>query len=137
MAYGSPGGRTFLAHARRLPVGPFRNVRRTSEGATRGERIMLDLNKLHVFNVVAQAGSFSAAADRLYVTQSAVSQHIKELETGLGRQLFQRGRRGVRLTPHGDQGRGNGEELHRRAPRRHSRALTRPLGREGLPQRGR
>ena len=51
---------------------------------------MIDLNKLHVFNVVAQAGSFSAAADRLYITQSAVSQHIKELETGLGRQLFQR-----------------------------------------------
>ena len=63
---------------------------------------MIDLNKLHVFNVVAQAGSFSAAADRLYITQSAVSQHIKELETGLGRQLFQRGRRGVRLTPHGE-----------------------------------
>jgi DNA-binding transcriptional LysR family regulator len=63
---------------------------------------MLDLNKLHVFNVVAQAGSFSAAAERLYITQSAVSQQIKELETGLGRQLFQRGRRGVRLTPHGE-----------------------------------
>lgn len=63
---------------------------------------MIDLNKLHVFNVVAQAGSFSAAAERLYVTQSAVSQQIKELEAGLGRQLFQRGRRGVRLTPHGE-----------------------------------
>ncbi len=63
---------------------------------------MLDLNKLHVFHIVAQAGSFSAAAERLYITQSAVSQHIKDLETGLGRPLFQRGRRGVRLTPHGE-----------------------------------
>lgn len=63
---------------------------------------MLDLNKLYVFNVVAQVGSFSAAADRLTITQSAVSQQIKELETGLGQQLFQRGRRGVRLTPHGE-----------------------------------
>lgn len=63
---------------------------------------MLDLYKLHIFSVVVQTGSFSAAADQLYMTQSAVSQHIKELEGSLGRQLFQRGRRGVRLTPHGE-----------------------------------
>ncbi len=68
----------------------------------RKERAMLDLHKLQIFMVVAQEGSFSAAADRLYVTQSAVSQHIKELEASLGRQLFQRGRRGVALTPQGD-----------------------------------
>ncbi|MBZ0281581.1 MAG: LysR family transcriptional regulator [Anaerolineae bacterium] len=63
---------------------------------------MLDLYKLHIFSVVVQEGSFSAAAERLYMTQSAVSQHIKELEASLGRQLFQRGWRGVRLTPHGE-----------------------------------
>jgi DNA-binding transcriptional LysR family regulator len=63
---------------------------------------MLDLYKLHIFSVVGQEGSFSAAAERLYMTQSAVSQHIKALEGGLGRQLFQRGWRGVRLTPHGE-----------------------------------
>lgn len=63
---------------------------------------MLDLYKLHIFNVVVQEGSFSAAAERLYVTQSAVSQHIKELEAGLGRQLFHRGSRGVKLTPYGE-----------------------------------
>lgn len=63
---------------------------------------MLDLYKLHIFSVVVQAGSFSAAAERLYMTQSAVSQHIKALEIGLGRQLFQRGPRGVRLTAHGE-----------------------------------
>jgi len=63
---------------------------------------MLDLYKLHIFAVVAQEGSFSAAAEHLYMTQSAVSQHIKELETSLGRTLFQRGWRGVKLTPHGE-----------------------------------
>lgn len=63
---------------------------------------MLDLYKLHIFAVVSQEGSFSAAAERLYMTQSAVSQHIKELETSLGRTLFQRGWRGVKLTPHGE-----------------------------------
>lgn len=63
---------------------------------------MLDLYKLQIFSVVVQEGSFSAAAERLYMTQSAVSQHIKELEASLGRQLFQRGWRGVKLTPHGE-----------------------------------
>lgn len=72
---------------------------------------MLDLNKLHVFHVVAQAGSFSAAAERLYISQPAVSQHIKDLEAGLGRQLFQRGRRGVRLTPHGEILRGYARDI--------------------------
>lgn len=63
---------------------------------------MLDLYKLQVFSMVVQEGSFSAAAERLYVTQSAVSQHIKELEASLGRQLFRRGWRGVTLTAHGE-----------------------------------
>jgi DNA-binding transcriptional LysR family regulator len=63
---------------------------------------MIDLHKLHIFAVVAQEGSFSATAERLYITQSAVSQHIKDLERDLGRPLFQRGRRGVTLTSHGE-----------------------------------
>lgn len=63
---------------------------------------MIDLHKLQVFQAVVQQGSFSAAAERLYITQSAVSQHIKDLETLLGQALFQRGRRGVSLTPQGE-----------------------------------
>src|SRR5512145_430713 len=63
---------------------------------------MLDLYKLQIFAVVVQEGSFSRAAEHLYVTQSAVSQHIKELEAGLGTTLFQRGPRGVKLTHPGE-----------------------------------
>lgn len=63
---------------------------------------MLDLYKLQIFSVVVREGSFSAAATRLYMTQSAVSQHIKDLESSLGRRLFERGWRGVKLTPHGE-----------------------------------
>ncbi len=63
---------------------------------------MIDLYKLHIFDVVLQMGSFSAAAERIYMTQSAVSQHIKELESSLGQILFIRGRRGVTLTPAGE-----------------------------------
>lgn len=62
---------------------------------------MLDLYKLQVFAQVAQAGSFSAAAEQLYMSQPAVSQHMQDLEASLGAQLFQRGRRGVTLTPEG------------------------------------
>lgn len=63
---------------------------------------MLDLYKLQIFLTVVQEGSFSAAAEKLYMTQPAVSQHMKELETSLGRALFQRGWRGVQLTSHGE-----------------------------------
>lgn len=63
---------------------------------------MLSLYKLEIFASVVQAGSFSAAAQRLYMTQPAVSQHIQDLEKSLGTPLFIRGRRGVTLTPPGE-----------------------------------
>lgn len=62
---------------------------------------MFDLHKLQIFAQVAQAGSFSGAAERLFMSQPAVSQHMKELEEALGVQLFRRGRRGVTLTAEG------------------------------------
>ncbi len=63
---------------------------------------MLKLGKLEVFAVVAEEGSFSAAAERLHLSQPAVSRHIQELESALGIRLFKRQRRGVTLTPGGD-----------------------------------
>lgn len=62
---------------------------------------MLSLYKLEIFGTVVQVGSFSGAAQRLYMTQPAVSQHIQDLEAWLGTPLFLRGRRGVTLTPAG------------------------------------
>ncbi|MBI5667869.1 MAG: LysR family transcriptional regulator [Chloroflexi bacterium] len=62
---------------------------------------MLNLYKLEIFRMVVEAGSFSRAADRLYLSQSAISQHIQDLEASLGTRLFERGPRGVRLTPAG------------------------------------
>ncbi len=63
---------------------------------------MLSLYKLEIFNAVVQEGSFSRAAERLYLSQPAVSQHIHSLESSLGTRLFERGRRGVQLTPAGE-----------------------------------
>lgn len=63
---------------------------------------MISLYKLEIFSVVVEAGSFSSAAERLFLSQPAVSQHIQDLETSLGVQLFERGPRGVRLTASGE-----------------------------------
>src|SRR4051812_12544396 len=62
---------------------------------------MLDVRRMRVLREVAAQGSFSAAAEALNFTQSAVSQHVAALERETGTQLVERGRRGVRLTDAG------------------------------------
>ena len=62
---------------------------------------MLNLNRLRIFVEVSSAGSFSAAADSLSYTQSAVSQQIAALEAETGVTLLEPLPRGVRLTPAG------------------------------------
>ncbi len=61
----------------------------------------MDLALLRTFLEVANTGSFVAAADRLFVTQSAVSLRIKRLETDLGQTLFERSKSGAEMTPAG------------------------------------
>ncbi|WP_245391778.1 LysR family transcriptional regulator [Salinicola aestuarinus] len=62
----------------------------------------MDLNLLTLFIAVAEAGNFRAAADRLGVTRSAVSQGVRRLESDLTRPLFNRTTRSVRLTEEGE-----------------------------------
>jgi len=59
------------------------------------------LPQLHTFEAVARRMSFTAAADELCLTQSAVSRQIKSLEDDLGRPLFLRRHRAIELTPDG------------------------------------
>ncbi len=61
-----------------------------------------DLNALAVFALVAEEKSFRAAADRMGVTRSAVSQTIKRLEEVLAIALVQRTTRSVSLTEAGE-----------------------------------
>src|SRR5881296_95279 len=58
--------------------------------------------RLRAFAAVARSGSFSRAAEELYVSQPAISKHVATLETELGRRLFDRERKGVTLTPAGE-----------------------------------
>jgi DNA-binding transcriptional LysR family regulator len=59
---------------------------------------MLNVSRLRVLREVARRGSFSAAAEALSYTQSAVSQQIAALEAETGMTLLERRPRGVRLT---------------------------------------
>ncbi len=60
-----------------------------------------NLEYYKVFYYVAKTGSVTAAAERLSISQPAVSQAIKQLETSLGMKLIYRASRGVRLTREG------------------------------------
>src|ERR687894_356825 len=63
---------------------------------------MLDVRRMRVLREVSARGSFSAAAEALSFTQSAVSQQIAALEREAGTILVQRSARGVRLTEAGE-----------------------------------
>lgn len=62
----------------------------------------MSLRGLRTFCIAAEEGSFRDAAERLHITASAVSHQIKNLETELGRDLFERGTRSVHLTQAGE-----------------------------------
>ena len=61
----------------------------------------MEMAQLRAFRVVAETLNFTRAAERLSLTQAAVSHQIKALETELGEPLFIRAKRGVKLTQAG------------------------------------
>ncbi len=63
----------------------------------------MDIEIINTFLEVVAAGSFVGAAERLAVSQAAVSMRIQALENQLGRSLFDRGRGGAKLTASGRQ----------------------------------
>jgi len=69
----------------------------TADGAPRG----VELRHLRYFVAVADAGTFTHAAQRMYVAQPTLSQQIRRLEEMVGAPLLQRRRAGVRLTEAG------------------------------------
>ncbi|HYP27002.1 MAG TPA: LysR family transcriptional regulator [Blastocatellia bacterium] len=61
----------------------------------------MELTHLRTFREVADTLNFTRAAERLHLTQSAVSHQIKSLESELDEPLFIRAKRGVKLTQAG------------------------------------
>ena len=61
----------------------------------------MDITLIKTFLEVAATGSFAAASERLFVTQSAVSLRVQRLEESLGKPLFTRSKAGAELTPAG------------------------------------
>ena len=66
------------------------------------KRGRLPLTALRSFEAAGRLGSFTLAADELFVSQAAVSRQVKELEAELGKPLFERRHRSVRLTAAGE-----------------------------------
>lgn len=62
-----------------------------------------NLEYIKAFYYVAKTGSVTKAAGELAISQPAVSQAIKQLESGLGVQLIQRASRGIKLTREGSE----------------------------------
>ena len=63
----------------------------------------LDLGTLRSFVTIAETGSMTRAASRLFMTQSAISMQIKRLENSLGLSVFERSAHGMSATTEGEQ----------------------------------
>ncbi|HET7119744.1 MAG TPA: LysR family transcriptional regulator [Solirubrobacterales bacterium] len=103
----------------------------------------MTLQQLRYFLAACEAGSFTAAADRLYVAQPSLAQQVRRLEDELGVRLFVRAGRRLRLTEAGTLLRENAERViaaleATEAAVRETRELrqgTASLGTFGLAQR--
>ena len=61
----------------------------------------LDIRELQYFVQVTDLGNYSAAAERLYISQPALSKVVQKLEAELGYDLFYTDQRQQKLTPEG------------------------------------
>jgi len=62
----------------------------------------MEIRQLRAFAAIAEAGTFTAGAERVHITQAAISMQIRQLELELGTQLFVRAPRRVILTEAGE-----------------------------------
>jgi DNA-binding transcriptional LysR family regulator len=62
----------------------------------------VDLRQLEIIRAIAETGSFTAAGEKLHVSQSAISRQILLLEDELGEPVFHRIGRRIRITPAGE-----------------------------------
>lgn len=93
----------------------------------------MDVTTLRTFLAAADTGSFSAAAQRVNASPSSVTERIKQLEHRLGTRLFDRDKRGCRLTQPGQRFLGPAQQMVRaweaaghdvRLPERYARSVA-------------
>ena len=77
-------------------------IRPAAKPANEGTVMALDWDKLRVFHAAAEAGSFTHAAEKLRLSQSAISRQVSALEQDVGVPLFHRHARGLVLTEQGE-----------------------------------
>src|SRR6266851_1708085 len=82
-------------------MNPLEEEPATPASHAEGMPAAIELRHLRYFVAVADAGSFTHAAERLFVAQPTLSQQIRRLEEIIGAPLLQRRREGLRLTPAG------------------------------------
>lgn len=90
------------------------------------------LAAVRAFEAAARHLSFTKAAEELFVTQSAVSRHIRHLEEWLGTRLFERRHRTLELTAEGEQYRFEIASVFRRLASATERIVRASDGRENL-----
>src|SRR2546423_7636810 len=69
--------------------------------AVTGAPLAIELRHLRYFVALADAGSFTKAAERIFIAQPTLSQQIRRLEEIMGTPLLQRRREGLKLTAAG------------------------------------
>jgi DNA-binding transcriptional LysR family regulator len=91
----------------------------------------MELKLLRAFLTVAECEHFGRAAERLCLTQPALTKQIQALERDLGAALFERGRHGAALTPFGEQMRADARRLVAEAEAMRTRARQAARGERG------
>jgi len=82
-------------------VAPSKPAERAGPPEGAGAPQAIELRHLRYFVALADAGSFTHAAERVFIAQPTLSQQIRRLEEIVGTPLLQRRREGLRLTPAG------------------------------------
>src|SRR5262245_38470674 len=94
-------------HARSAQISRVRCPQRISQEPA----VILDLKDLKLVDAVAEHGSLTRAGSVLYLTQSALSRQLSDLERRLGTPLFMRNGKRMVLTPAGERLREGAQEL--------------------------
>lgn len=93
---------------------------------------MLDFKPLRYFIALAETGNFHRAAERLHLSQPALSRQIAALEREIGTALFERGARAVTLTPAGASFYRDAVGILEGLARAQAQALATAAGKRGL-----